>query len=109
MRCGGILLVAAFQLVVVTATPVADALLDAASAALPIHVESERPVSCGDGHGHLFCQLCRTLAFGSAQPLRRLAACPPPAVVFTSWQRARGRAPTPVLAGSLGPRAPPLS
>ncbi len=105
----GVLLLAAFQLAVASMVPIADAMLEIATNA-PLHVESERDASCGDGHSHAFCQLCRTLSLaGVARSTPRVCH----ATESTPFIAERAETLSGVsafhLAGPIGPRAPPLA
>jgi len=99
---------ATFQVGFSATVPIADALLEAASFALPLHVESAGEDPCAPGHDHLFCQLCRTLTLVVAPPTAgsRYAALPSAALAAP-----RGVDHDLVSCldrtGPLGPRAPP--
>jgi hypothetical protein len=106
----GALLLGALQLGALATVPVADAMLELASVGLPVHVESERGASCGEGHEHVFCQLCRTLGLGALpRPDVRVSHGPS----FTQYRDASAAGPAIVrtfhLAGPIGSRAPPLA
>jgi hypothetical protein len=103
-----VFLFAAFQLGFSTAVPIADALLEGASAAMPLHVEAAGETPCAPGHDHLFCQLCRTLTLVAPPSTggSRYSALPSAGL---SAPRADDHdvASTVDRSGPLGPRAPP--
>jgi len=106
----GALLLAAFQIVAAASVPVADAMLEVDAMSEPIHIESARDASCGDGHDHVFCQLCRTLTVG-AVPREPTRACHPPEQTSVLEQPLEGLADRSFVhsSGPVGPRAPPLA
>jgi hypothetical protein len=104
------LLLGALQLGVLATVPVADAMLELESVGVPVHVESERDLSCGEGHEHAFCQLCRTLGLGSLpRPEVRISQSANVTCYrdVAAADPAIGRAFH--LAGPIGSRAPPLA
>lgn len=98
------------HLLVVGWAPLADAALEAASAAEPIHIEAERDTGCARGHNHFFCQLCRAIELQITGPTRPALATPLAPVRRLSLAEAP-EAPE-AFSGAcvpspLGPRAPP--
>jgi hypothetical protein len=90
--------------------PVADAMLEIAAGSESVHIEAARDSSCGGGHDHVFCQLCRTLTVGG-MPREITRACPPPEQALLLELRREGLAHRSFLqsSGPIGPRAPPLA
>ena len=88
----------------------ADALLDIDQFGLPVHVESPATTECLVHHGHLFCQIVRSLAAPGAAQRVTMAAEGAPAIHMAQPGR---ESPVPVSASiwsaSLIPRAPPLA
>jgi len=105
----GVLLLAAFHLGVAATVPVADAMLELESVGEPMHIEAERDVSCGDGHEHVFCQLCRSLSLGA--PPRAIAHGGPDGIDGAPCRfRTDGSVARHVpSSGPVGSRAPPLA
>ena len=103
------LLFAVFQIAAAASVPVADAMLEIGAASEPLHVESERATSCGDGHDHVFCQLCRSLTVARAVRDVSERTCHPaeqtriPEVPFESGPRLSYLD----SFGPAGPRPPP--
>jgi len=104
-----VILLAVFHAGIAATAPVADALLELAAAGQGMHLESARDASCGDGHEHVFCELCRTTGLGA--PPREAAqgyhgtvtaTCKPSSSEGSVAARVS-------LVGSIGPRAPPLA
>jgi hypothetical protein len=104
-----VLLLAAFHVGVAATVPIADAMLELASTGEPTHIESAREVSCGDGHEHVFCQLCRTVGLGAVpRESARLDHAVGLATYCAAWSEDRVGERLP-LSGPIGPRAPPLA
>ncbi|MGE0160319.1 MAG: hypothetical protein AB7T31_12985 [Gemmatimonadales bacterium] len=103
------LLLAAFQVAAAAFVPVADAMLEAA-ASQPLHIEAERAASCGAGHDHEFCQLCRTLAVAGVVRDVVARTCHPPQAQPVPEVPLEGLAKLSYLdsSGPAGPRPPPL-
>jgi hypothetical protein len=106
-----VLLLVAFQIAAAASVPVADALLEMSAASEPLHVESERATSCGDGHDHVFCQLCRTLTVARAARdcADRVSHPPEPTLVPEARIEGGPRLSCLDSAGPVGPRPPPLA
>jgi hypothetical protein len=105
-----VLLLAAFQVAAAGIVPVADAMSEIAATSEPMHVESARDSVCGDGHDHLFCQLCRTLAVASV-PRGASRVCHPPQQTVLPATPFASLTDFSFLhsSGPFGPRAPPLA
>jgi hypothetical protein len=106
----GVLLLAAFHIGVAATVPIADAMLELASIGEPLHIESEREAACGDGHAHVFCQLCRTVGLGTAPRAGVRWSDLPGATTLVeapAWDVAA--VPSHHLAGPFGARPPPLA
>ena len=106
-----VLFLAAFQIAAAGSVPVADAMLEIGAASEPMHVESERATSCGDGHDHVFCQLCRTLTVARAARDVVERTCHPPQQTSVPTTPAEGFTRSSYLhsSGPVGPRPPPLA
>jgi hypothetical protein len=105
----GVLLLAAFHLGVATAVPIADALLELASVGVRTHVESARESACGDGHEHVFCQLCRTVGLAVLPRVTARGCATPEVTTYGTLPNRDSDARHVTLSGSIGPRAPPLA
>lgn len=95
------------HLLVVGWAPLADAALEAASAAEPIHIEAERDSRCAPGHNHFFCQLCRVIELQITGPTRPVLATALAPVRRLSLAEASETFSGACMPSSLGPRAPP--
>jgi hypothetical protein len=106
-----VLLLAAFQIAAAAGVPVADAMLEIGAASEPMHVESERATSCGDGHDHVFCQLCRTLTVAKAarDSGDRVSHAGEPTPVPETRVEGGPRLSYLDSSGPVGPRPPPLA
>jgi hypothetical protein len=106
-----VLFLAAFQVAAAALVPVADATLEVAAASGPMHIESERATSCGDGHDHVFCQLCRTLSIARAvrDVVDRTSHPAQPTLIPEVPPEAFARLSYLPSCGPVGPRPPPLS
>jgi hypothetical protein len=106
-----VLLLAAFQIAAAAGVPVADAMLEIGAASEPMHVESERATSCGDGHDHVFCQLCRTLTVAKAvrDSGDRVSHDAEPTPVPETRVEGGPRLSYLDSSGPVGPRPPPLA
>jgi hypothetical protein len=106
-----VLLLAAFQIAAAASVPVVDAMLEIGAASEPLHVESERATSCGDGHDHVFCQLCRTLTVARAVRDCVDHVSHPYARTLVPEARLEGGPRLSYLdtSGPVGPRPPPLA
>lgn len=106
---------ALFQCGIFAAAPAADALLDARESGRAAHVEGEEHDHCAPGHNHInpernhfHCQFTRALYLGvvyshvlpQLRPVAHREATIPGETASASG---------PVLAGGLGPRAPPTA
>lgn len=110
MRRTAVFSLATLQIGLAGALGPADAVLDIEPFGSPIHVESPESADCAVTHGHVFCQVVRSLSKAgvpgeimlprvSAPPLR----LPEPDVATDSPPA------TPILLGSVIPRAPPIA
>ncbi len=88
----------------------ADAVLDIERFGSPIHVESPESADCAVAHGHVFCQVVRSLSnpvVSGGISLPRVSA---PPLRLPEPDMAADRPPaTPILLGSVIPRAPPIA
>ena len=92
-----------------TALGPVDAILDAERARTPIHVESQANSDCAGGHGHLFCQLVRSLSLAPVPQHIQVTSLPIPPARHADARRHSKRFEGPrLLAGSVVPRAPPI-
>lgn len=100
---------ALFHLGSASALTHADALLDAASMGWPDHVESPESSDCAVHHGHLICQVVRSLS--QAEVPRGVSVedglAPPIRIVDTNREGYEAKGP-PILLGSVIPRGPPV-
>ncbi|MYI06422.1 MAG: hypothetical protein F4059_03640 [Gemmatimonadetes bacterium] len=98
-----------YMVVAVVLGPV-DAILDAASLASPIHIESPQKTNCDSHHGHLICQVVRTPSLAGIAPLEFAANRPAPLVHYREMSReALEMKRAPILLGSVVPRGPPTA
>jgi hypothetical protein len=95
------------QLMLVGATPYADARLEAEASAVEAHLESET-TECGLGHVHAFCTLCRALDM-DAPPALPSATSDRSAVLPCGTAPLGDRRAGAIEATAHGPRAPPLA
>lgn len=109
LRQVGVAFIAALQIVVAAALGPADAILDIERFGSPVHVESPENADCAVDHGHLFCQVVRSLSkagFSGGVTLPRV--CLPP-LRLPEPDCVAARLPiAPILRGSVVPRAPPI-
>ena len=86
-----------------------DAILDAERARMPIHFESPDSSDCAGGHGHLFCQLVRSLSLAPVPRHIQVAGSPIPHVRHADASRHAEHLERPrMMARSVVPRAPPI-
>ena len=93
-----------------TALGPADAVLDAERALAPIHIESPANPDCTFHHGHLFCQMLRSLSFAGVP--RNIDLANPQVPPFRLADRildASHVKSTPIMSGSVIPRGPPVA
>ena len=100
--------ICAFHVAAAIALGPADVVLDADRAATPVHIEPQGHEDCAFGHGHLFCQLVRSLSRAGISNGIHVANPPAPLVrpSATSREATHVRS-TPIMAGSVIPRGPP--
>ena len=86
----------------------ADALLDGERMGTPDHVESPENGDCPVHHGHIFCQVVRSLAHASIsrEITTEQGSVPPIRVVEADCESGEARG-APTLFGSAIPRGPP--
>ncbi len=107
LRLGSALAVA-LQLGVSALLIPADAVLDI-DLYSAVHIDSRAGSDCSSEHGHLFCQLVRSLAAaGAAHPFALAERTAPPFHLDQPVREAEPAAASPILAGSVVPRAPPV-
>ena len=96
------------QFAVVAAVPLADAAVEAIARDGPAHLESQNGAPCPPGHDHVQCEFCRVA--GTTLAASAVAAVAPRtnAVLHVTAQPADRTFASPVTAGPLGPRAPPI-
>ena len=101
---------ALFQIGSTSALTHADALLDAERMGTPAHVESPENSDCAIHHGHLFCQVVRSLfqATISHEVTTRTAPVSLIRVVKADREAHHAKC-APILFGSVVPRGPPVS
>lgn len=88
----------------------ADAILDIERFGLPIHVESPERADCAVDHGHVFCQVVRSLSKAGVSGGIMLPRVSAPPLRLPEPDTAADRPPaTPILPGSGIPRAPPVA
>ena len=88
----------------------ADALLDAERTGSPLHVESPENSDCALHHGHLFCQVVRSLFQAVTSPEIVVQADPAPLIRVVEAEREAYQAKcAAILLGSVIPRGPPVS
>lgn len=88
----------------------ADALLDGERMGAPDHVESPESTDCAVHHGHLFCQVVRSLSQATVSPDITAEAGPAPPILDAEADCEKGginRAP--ILFGAVSPRGPPTA
>ena len=99
---------ALFHLGSASALTHADALLDAASMGSPDHIESPESSDCAVHHGHLICQVVRSLS--QAEVPRGVTVkdglAPPTRIGEAHLEGDQAKSP-PILLGSINPRGPP--
>lgn len=110
LRRVGVSCVAAFQIGAAAGLGPADAILDIERFGSPVHVESPTNADCAVDHGHLFCQVVRSLSKAGIPHRITLSQETGPPVHLPEPDREAGRAPVAsVLTGSVIPRAPPVA
>ena len=86
----------------------ADAILDAERATTPVHIETPSHPDCASHHGHLFCQLVRSLSLASVSHSINVANPHAPPVRHADRSREASHVKsTPIMSGSVIPRGPP--
>lgn len=109
LRRAGISCFATLQIGVSAGMPSADAILDGERFGSPIHVESPENTDCAVDHGHLFCQVVRSLSKAGISHGITLSQTGEPPLRVPEPDQAADRIPsTPILFGSVAPRAPPV-
>lgn len=85
------------------------AILEAESAATPVHIEPLAHPDCPYHHEHLFCQLVRSPAFAGVPRDPGLENAPAPPVRQAGRTRESSLArSSPIMSGSIIPRGPPI-
>ena len=109
LRRVGAACIAALQIGASAALGPADAILDIERFGSPVHVESPENADCAVDHGHLFCQVVRSLSkAGVSGGITLPQVCLPP-LRLPEPDRVADRLPiAPILCGSIVPRAPPI-
>ena len=88
----------------------ADALLDIDQFGVPEHVESPGSTECPVHHGHLFCQIARSLAApGAAQRVTIAGEDAPTVRIAQPGHESSIPISASIWSASLIPRAPPLA
>ncbi|MDE2781762.1 MAG: hypothetical protein OXK77_02285 [Gemmatimonadota bacterium] len=102
--------IAALQIGIAAGLGPADAILDIERFGSPVHIESPENADCAVDHGHLFCQVVRSLSkAGVAGGITLPRVCLPP-LRLPEPDRVALRLPAaPILCGSIVPRAPPIA
>jgi len=87
-----------------------DAVLDGERMGTPDHVESPESTDCHVHHGHVFCQVVRSLAHASISRdiTTEYGSEPPIRVVEADCEAGEARG-APILFGSAIPRGPPTA
>lgn len=108
LRRAGVSGLGTLQIGILVGLPAADAVLDIEFFGSQIHVESPEHADCGD-HGHLFCQMVRSLANAGVSHGITFSETGEPLIRVPEPDRAAGCVPSaPILFGSVIPRAPPV-
>ena len=88
----------------------ADAVLDIERFGSPVHLESPDNADCAVDHGHTFCQLVRSLSKAGVSGAIALPKVSAPPLRLPEPDMAADHPPaTPILLGSVVPRAPPIA
>lgn len=88
----------------------ADAVLDIERFGSPIHLESPDSGDCAADHGHVFCQVVRSLSKAGVSGGITLPRVSAPTLRLPDSDTVADRpSATPVLLGSVIPRAPPIA
>lgn len=108
MRRAGVAFVCVSHIGVATVLGPVDAILDAERAATPVHIESPSPAECPSHHGHLFCQLVRSLsAAGVARSITEAERAEPVVRHVCPGCESSHVASAPITSGPVIPRGPP--
>ena len=110
LRRAGLSCLATLQIVASAGLGPADAILDIERFGAPLHVESPEGSDCGVGHGHLFCQVVRSLSKAGVPTGITLHQITEPPLRPPEPDRGMEQvAVAPILLGSSTPRAPPIA
>ncbi len=87
-----------------------DALLDGERMGAPDHIESAENSDCAVHHGHLLCQVVRSLSQATVSPDIATEAGPAPPILDAEADRESGEVKrAPILFGAASPRGPPTA
>jgi len=110
MRRAAVFSLATLQIGLAGSLGPADAVLDVERFGSPIHVESPEGADCAVAHGHVFCQVVRSLSKAGVSGAISLPRVSAPLLRLPEPETAIDRPPaTPILLGSVVPRAPPIA
>ncbi len=110
MQRTAIACVALLQMGSTVALTHADALLDGERMGAPDHVESPENSDCSVHHGHLFCQVVRSLSQATVSPEITTEAGPAPPILDAEADCESGEVKrAPILFGAVSPRGPPTT
>ena len=110
LRRAGVAGISFLYMVVTIALGPADAILDAASLGSRTHIESPHEANCASHHGHLLCQVVRSLSFAGISRWESATDRPAPEVRCVEMGGDTGEIKrAPILLGSVIPRGPPVA